>query len=274
MLLRQQRPIQPYTASAIPCYPANHLARQTLRPIDTAQQHSAHIPKPPVKIPRFPECHHPFVNELMGHTDPELLRLFQQQPQSGRYFMALFCRYGPLVYSVIHHSTQSSAQVDYRFAQIWKQIYDDLPSLDLDQPPFTATSGNEDNAAADHGRLSTPRTLQNWIIDAAASCIRDRECLDADDIRYSLTYAPPPLWCYLERSLDQLSPLHRLVVVLHRTFGWPVEEITTYLTSNGTDIDHGAVVTLLEEGFYQIDAKLPDDLQSIYLYPNTASKQG
>lgn len=234
-------------------------------------------------IPRFSECQHALVEALADCSDEDLLQQFQEQSQSsGRYFVALFCRYGSLVYSLIQHAPSAPTAAespiesyggaeamgvspDYRFAQIWKQLYSDLQNLDLSETsgmPETSTLLSSADAA-----LAAPLTLQNWIVDYTARYIRRNEPEPGGD-RYSLTYAPPPLWCYLEQSLEQLPPLHRLVVVLHRTFGWPLDEVRTYLSSKGTDMDIAAVITLLEEGFHLIDANLPEDIQAIYLSPS------
>lgn len=241
----------------------------------------------PVTIPRFPECQHHLIEALADCSDRELLLQFQQQPQSGRYFVALFCRYAPLIYSLVQHSppadlpdppadssTASSSNsavppaavnLDHRFAQVWKHLYGDLQRLNLSpevdspsDPPQISGLSAVDEAVA------VPQTLQSWIVDATARYLRSGDLPGGGD-RYSLTYAPPPLWCYLERSLEALSPPHRLVVVLHRTFGWPLEEVTAYLRAKGADIDPAAVVTLLEEGFHLLNTHLPEDIQAIYL---------
>ncbi|MGF1512824.1 MAG: sigma-70 family RNA polymerase sigma factor [Elainellaceae cyanobacterium] len=222
-----------------------------------------------MQIPRFPECYHALVEASLDDTDQSLLQQLQQQPESGRPFVALFCRYSPLVYSLIHHATPSSVQVDYLFAQVWQRIYQDLRHIDLEHfdqseqaQALQASQGEGNTAPRD---VSSPLTLQNWIINAAAGCIRDQQIPEPDQIRYSLTYAPPPLWCYLERSLDQLSPLHRLTMLLHKRFGWSIEEVAAHLRSEGTAADASAVITLLEESYGQIDESLPQDIRDIYL---------
>ncbi len=281
-----------------------------------------------MQIPRFPECYHALVEDALSHDDQTLLRQLQRHPESGRCFVALFCRYSPLVYSLIRHATQSSVQVDYLFAQTWKQIYQDLQDVSPesfgegspDEGMETAAEGSAGevkaalspntispniastssaspdrressgagtgkvgadgiaNSGGDRrprlasdftGNVSTPMTLQNWIIDIAARYIREAPP-EADQIRYSLTYAPPPLWCYLERSLEQLSPVHRLVVVLHKRFGWSLEEVASHLASTGMEVDTAAVITLLGEGYDQIDESLPQDIREIYLEPSAA----
>ena len=221
-----------------------------------------------MKIPQFPECRHSLIEAIADCSDRDLLMQFQQDPLAGRYFVALFCRYGPLVYSLVQHAAANSEEAGYRFAQVWKQIYADLPQLDLDV---------EDDQQADHttgiAELATPPiTLQNWIVNSATRYLNSftesedgAEQSPAQAGRYALAYAPPPLWCYLDQAIAQLPPLHRLVVILHRTFGWPLEEVADYLNAKGADIAPDAVAALLEEGFYQLDTELPQDIREIYL---------
>ncbi|MGF1535190.1 MAG: sigma-70 family RNA polymerase sigma factor [Elainellaceae cyanobacterium] len=233
-----------------------------------------------MQIPRFPECYHPLIETTLGHDDQELLQRFCQYPGAGRYFVAIFCRYSPLVYSLIHHAAQSAVQVDYLFAQAWQQIYQELQSVSpehfaqADQsssddgepalPQDSGTRGEELNLS--HG-TDAPLTLQNWIIDSVAQCIHDSAIPDAEKIRYALTYASPPLWCYLNQSLERLSPIHRLVMLLHKRFGWSVEEVSAYLTSQKAAVNTATVITLLEESYDHTSESLPQDIRDIYLSP-------
>ena len=101
-----------------------------------------------MQIPHFPEANHPLVKSLFHHSDPELLNLFQRNPDHGKYFTGIFCRYSPIVYTLIRHSARSPVQADYLFALIWRNIYYELGGLDLNQ----ATPGSDSF------------TLQNWLI--------------------------------------------------------------------------------------------------------------
>jgi hypothetical protein len=67
-------------------------------------------------IPTFPECSHPIVRSLAHYSDQELLTLFQRHPDEGQYFATIFCRYSPMLYTLIRHSARSPVQADYLFA--------------------------------------------------------------------------------------------------------------------------------------------------------------
>ncbi|MEM9246700.1 MAG: sigma-70 family RNA polymerase sigma factor, partial [Cyanobacteria bacterium P01_F01_bin.153] len=54
--------------------------------------------------PTFPEANHPLIAALANRSDLELLDLFKRYPDAGRYFVTLFCRYSPIVYTLVRHS--------------------------------------------------------------------------------------------------------------------------------------------------------------------------
>ncbi|OZH51791.1 sigma-70 family RNA polymerase sigma factor, partial [Hydrocoleum sp. CS-953] len=139
---------------------------------------------------KFPESNHPIVKSLFHHSDQELLTLFQNYPDQGKYFVTIFCRYGMIVQTLIQHSVRSPVQADYLFAQTWQHIFYELRGLDLREGADPET-GNT--------------TLQNWLINITAISINQEEMPPVESIRYSLEMAPPPLWCYFRQVLDQLE---------------------------------------------------------------------
>ncbi|NJM46184.1 MAG: hypothetical protein HC860_08370 [Alkalinema sp. RU_4_3] len=50
-------------------------------------------------IPVFPEAQHSLIKSLAQQSDQALLELFARYPETGQYFVALFCRYTPLIYA-------------------------------------------------------------------------------------------------------------------------------------------------------------------------------
>ena len=148
-----------------------------------------------MQLPNFPECNHEIIRSLSHYSDQELLSLFKRHPDSGQYFTALFCRYSPIVYTLIRHSARSPVQADYLFALTWRHILHELGGLEL---PV---------AAADQDSQKAPLTLQAWLINVTALCINQAVLPEVESIHYSLHEASPPLWCYVERGLDHLSPL-------------------------------------------------------------------
>jgi hypothetical protein len=84
-------------------------------------------------------------------------------------------------------------------------------------------------------------------------------------IRYSLQAAPPPLWCYLERGLDLLPPVSRLIVVMTQSLKWKEQRISAYLRGEGQNIPAESIPHYLIEGYQQLEAAVPQDIRDLYL---------
>ncbi|MBE9000638.1 sigma-70 family RNA polymerase sigma factor [Nostoc sp. LEGE 12447] len=201
-----------------------------------------------MQIPHFPEANHPLVKSLFHHSDQELLTLFQRNPDAGKYFTVIFCRYSPIVYTLIRHSARSPVQADYLFALTWRHIYYELGGLNLTSPE----SGEP------------ALTMQNWLINMTAFCINEIKLPPTEAIHYSLQATSPPLWCYVQQALDQLPPVLRLIVLMSQTFHWSETRIAAYLQAEGEAIAPNEVANFLQEGYRMLEDKLPTDIRTIY----------
>ncbi|MGB3237634.1 MAG: sigma-70 family RNA polymerase sigma factor [Geitlerinemataceae cyanobacterium] len=210
-----------------------------------------------MQVPSFPEANHSLVKTLFHYSDRELLTLYQRHPDEGKYFTAIFCRYSQIVYTLIQHSVKSPVQADYLFALIWRHIFHELRSLDIRQ----------DEAITDEAAARS-LSLQNWIINMTALCINQADLPPVESIRYSLTAAPPPLWCYLQQGLDMLPPRERLLVVMAQTFHWSEGRIAAYLQAEGDVISPAEVAQQLQPAYRTLEASLPEDIGMIYLNRN------
>ncbi|MEH2446692.1 MAG: sigma-70 family RNA polymerase sigma factor [Nostoc sp.] len=201
-----------------------------------------------MQIPHFPEANHPLVKSLFHHSDDELLTLFQRYPDAGKYFTVIFCRYSPIVYTLIRHSARSPVQADYLFALTWRHIYYELGGLNLTD----SESGKE------------ALTMQNWLINMTAFCINEIKLPPTEAIHYSLQTTSPPLWCYVQQALDQLPPVLRLMVLMAQTFHWSETRIAAYLQAEGEAIAPSEVANSLQKGYRMLEDKLPTDIRTIY----------
>lgn len=208
-------------------------------------------------IPHFSESNHPLVKSLFHYSDRELVTLFQRYPEQGKYFTAIFCRYSPIVYTLIRHSARSPVQADYLFALTWRHIFYELRGMD-----FIKEAASESN------------TFQSWLINMTAVCINQAELPPVESIHYSLQAAPPPLWCYLEAALEQLPPLMRLILIMALTFKWSETRIAAYLQAEGEAIAPAQVRNQLQQGYQRLEANLPDDIREIYLQKATDNAEG
>jgi hypothetical protein len=204
-----------------------------------------------VDIPNFAECDHPLVKALFNSSDYELVQLFQQHPESGRYFTAIFGRYSPVVYSLIRHSARSPVQADYLFALTWQHILHELGGIELPD----ATDDPE----------APSFSLQAWLINLTAACINQSTLPEVESIHYSLSEASPPLWCYTMQALDRLNPMHRLIVLMAQTFHWSETRIAAYLQAEGENVSAKTVRLHLNEAYRELESALPDDIRAIYL---------
>lgn len=201
-----------------------------------------------MQIPHFSESNHPIVKGLFHHSDQELLTLFGRYPEQGKYFTAMFCRYSPIVFTLIRHSARSPVQADFLFALTWRHIFYELGGLDLRD---SNTPGSN--------------SFQNWVINMTAICINQADLPPVESIHYNIQAAPPPLWCYLEQALEQLAPEIRLMVVMCQTFNWSETRIAAYLQAEGDVISPAQVKTQLQQGYQLLKEALPEDIRQIYL---------
>lgn len=201
----------------------------------------------------LPESSHPLVKSLFHHKDQELLTLFQNYPDQGKYFVAIFCRYALIVYTLIRHSVRSPVQADYLFSQTWRHIFYEMRPLNLRE---------QDNTEGG-------TTLQNWLINITAICINQADLPPVESIQYSLSSAPPPLWCYLGLVLDTMEPLLRLILVMAQTFHWSETRISAYLQAEGESVSPNEVKELLKGAYHALEDNLPADIREIYFNDKT-----
>jgi hypothetical protein len=202
-----------------------------------------------LSIPTFPQAQHELLQSLEIYSDRELVSLHQLHPEQGKFFTALFFRYSSIVYSVVQHAVESQRQADYLFAIAWRQIFDELDRVKLSIDP-AATN------------------WQNWLMDITGNTIDRLEIPAPAQIRYTLAAAPPPLWCYLERGLDRVSPLSRLIVVMTQNFNWNEQRISAYLQGEGQKIPATSIPSYLAAGYQQLEAAVPQDIRDIYRLPS------
>ena len=199
-----------------------------------------------LSIPTFPESRHEILQSLADYSDRELVHQHQLHPEQGKFFTALFHRYSAVIYSVVQHAGEFPIQADYLFALSWRKIFTELSRVQLAEDP-SATN------------------WQNWLVDITGSTIARVDLPPPAQIRYVLNDAPPPLWCYLDRGLDQLSPRSRLIVVMTQNFRWNEQRISAYLQGEGEIVPVAKIPTYLAAGYQQLEAELPQDIRDIYL---------
>jgi hypothetical protein len=197
-----------------------------------------------VQIPTFSEAHHPSILALGQHTDAELIQSHIQEPEKAQYFVAFFCRYSSIVYSIIQHVPGDQIQVDYVFSLAWQRVFDRLQELD--------------------DRQLDKIVWQQWVVNVAGELVGSQKLPDADKITYRLTEISPPLRCYTTRSLEMMQPMLRLIFMMGNQWHWNSKQIAAALQAEGEDLAEMDVPLYLAEGQKSFEKTLPLDLLEIY----------
>ncbi len=196
----------------------------------------------------FPEASHPLIKPLLEYDDRELLNSLQYHSDEGKYFLAIFCRYSELIYTLISSSVSSEIFANYIFALVWQQIFSQLFTLELD------AEGEPEQ-----------QSLSNWLIYVTNLMITQFKSISLESINNDLPPTSLPLKFYLEQALDRLPPLNRLLVVVSEKFAWSKEKIIKYLEQQGEILSLADVELYLREGYQILESDLPSDIRSIYL---------
>jgi len=194
------------------------------------------------------EINHPLIEPLLKKSDQELLALFQAHPNLGQYLVAIFCRYGQIIYTLTRDSDRSPLQADYLLFKTWERIYQELKSL----------------------QIKNDKILKNFLIDITA--VESNSFKAPEQIKYDLSLTPPIFLCYLNAALEQLPRELRLVLTLSFNFNWSSSRIAAYLQSEGDSLpelfrqyrvkDMDCLISKASSDLLQL---LPQDIQDIYL---------
>jgi hypothetical protein len=196
-----------------------------------------------VQIPTFAEAHHESILALGQYTDAELIQNHIQEPEKACYFIAFFCRYSSIVYSIIQHVAGDQIQIDYVFALAWQRVFDRLQELD--------------------DRKILKIIWQQWVVNVAGELVGTQELPASDQLTYRLNEVSPPLRCYTNRSLELIQPLLRLVFVMGN-HQWSAKQISAALKTEGEDLAEMDVPLYLAEAQKSFEKTLPLDLLEIY----------
>jgi hypothetical protein len=197
-----------------------------------------------VTIPSFTEAHHDLVRALQHYSDSELVRSHRQETLQARFFVALFCRYSSITYSIIQHVAGDQVQVDYLFALAWQRIFDRLEQLE--------------DAEIDSIQW------QNWIVSTAGELVSAEQLPASDRITYRLHEVSPPLRCFVERSIRLMQPLLRLVLMMSDHWQWSAAKISSQLATEGEEVSEMDVPLYISESQKAFTKTLPIDLLDIY----------
>ncbi len=196
-----------------------------------------------MQIPTFAEAHHESILALGQYTDAELIQNHIQEPEKACYFIAFFCRYSSIVYSIIQHVAGDQIQIEYVFALAWQRVFDRLQELDDRKIPKIV--------------------WQQWVVNVAGELVGPQKLPASDELTYRLSKVSPPLRCYTNRSLELIQPLLRLVFIMGNR-QWSAKQIAAALKAEGEDLAEMDVPLYLAEAQKSFEKTLPLDLLEIY----------
>jgi hypothetical protein len=192
----------------------------------------------------FPELNHELIKPLQAIDDIQLWKLWQKNPSHARYLIILFYRYLNLTKSIGDGLNKIEIKKDY-FERLWFFMIDELLRY----------------------KISEQTNFPDTILELSQQFFNDEKVIISQvyssDYDFQLRYFP--LKYYLQKSLEKLSPMERIILVTKDKFGWEDNKILQYLRQQKDNI------TLAEIKAYYIQAHsrllnyLPTDIISIYL---------
>jgi hypothetical protein len=198
----------------------------------------------PVQIPHFLEADHQLIRSLQSASDAELIQGCCQEMDQAKFFTAFFCRYSAVTYSIFQHVASSPIQAEYTFAKAWQHMFERIQQLD------------------EHHINNI--VWQNWVVDVAGNFLDNFQSLPVEKIHYRLATGSPPLLCYVQRSLNLMQPLLRLLFMMDNHWHWPASRIMSHLKSDGEQVEESDLLLYLTESRKDFEKTLPIDLQEIY----------
>lgn len=198
----------------------------------------------PVQIPHFFEADHELIRSLRSSSDTELIQGCCQEMDQAKFFTAFFCRYSAVTYSIFQHVSNSQIQVDYTFARAWQHIFERIQQLDEQRINNTV--------------------WQNWVVDIAGNFLDNFQVPPIEEIHYQLATVSPPLLCYVQRSLNLMQPLLRLMLMMDKHWHWSASSIASHLRAEGEQFEDSDLPLYLAESQKAFEKTLPIDLHEIY----------
>ncbi|MEO1133294.1 MAG: hypothetical protein AAFX40_11380 [Cyanobacteria bacterium J06639_1] len=193
-------------------------------------------------------CQTAFIRALNSASDRELLEQFQQQRQTGRYAIALICRYEKRVADILTTYLRQSDRMDEYGRYVWYHCFRTWQTL----------------ALSELGDIDLNAWLETEIpvvLKHIAEASRSGRGLPEE----MASPLPIPLWCYLVQALESIPGDLRFVLVLSDVFRWTPRQIAQQLTVEGYTLAESEVIPTVARARELVWHMLPDDISSMYL---------
>jgi hypothetical protein len=182
------------------------------------------------------------VRGLASYSDYQLLELFQANPLSARYFVGLFCRYSPLVETLLPEFKSSKTQILWQ-QYLWQHLHGWFLQV----------------------RLQPNEGLSLSLQEEIRHCLDEFSIPDEQSLSEGEAILSPVLNCYLMLGLTSLAPPLRFILVLHDRFHWSVPQISAQLEREGYASSVEEVQAKIEEARQLLFQAIPVDIRALYL---------
>lgn len=193
-----------------------------------------------------PRLNDELIIPLQDFDDISLWKNWQNNQEKARYLVVIFERYYHLI-DTLKTDFEESKVIDKYFKQIWVYIFDKLAIY-----PISENS-----------------VLEKTIIHLAHKFFREQ------NIIYNSVYGQPidlnflkkyiPLIYFLNKGLDKLNALERLILVAIDKFGWQEDKLIKYLQQHQQDLTIAELKSYYTKGYSNLINNLPTDIIAIYL---------
>lgn len=192
----------------------------------------------------FPELNHELIKPLQNIDDVELWKLWQKYPQQAKYLLMLFYRYFNLINNLITNVNKIDIEQKY-YERLWFFIFDQLTNYSLEEDVnFTEVLQQITQNFFERENIIVKEISQNQ---------------DLSELRKL------PLKYYLQKNIEKLSPLERLIVVSKDKFAWEDEQIFQYLEGQKKIITLAEIKAYYTQAHSKLVNLLPIDIVAIYL---------
>ncbi|MEM9154644.1 MAG: hypothetical protein AAGB13_06330 [Cyanobacteria bacterium P01_F01_bin.33] len=194
-------------------------------------------------------CQTAFIRALGGASDRELLEQFQQQHHTGRYFIALVCRYERRVNEILEIYIPQSNRLNHYSRYVWQHCFRTWQTWDL-------------------RKLTADIDLDTWLQSAIPSALKQLAETRRGGSALPTEIASPlsvPLWCYLMQALETMPGDLRFILVLSDVFRWTPRQIAQQLTVEGYTLAETEAEPIVNRARGLLWQMLPSDIVSMYV---------
>ncbi len=193
----------------------------------------------------FPQINHELIIPLRALDDFQVCKKWKKEPYKVRYLLVIFFRYYKLE-NIININISTQELVDKYYVQLWYFIFEEL---------FTNISLRKSHDLKDSILFLTEKFLSEQDILVMPPNITSN--FVEENVKYL------PLQYFVEKALDKLYPLERIIIVAKNKFGWEDDKILEYLQQQQT-ITSSKLKAYYTQAYSRIINSLTKDIITIY----------